>query len=457
MKKSMEAALNQLRFALKDSEYVGRVFLAGGIVRDELMGLESKDIDLVVEGNINAGMECAIFIAHTLGCRQPVLFPTFGTAKLSIGDYEIEFVAARSEKYRANDRKPSVESGTLKADAFRRDFTVNSLFKDLFTGEIFDLTEMGLKDMDHKILRTTSEPNYILAEDPLRIMRAVRFCVKYNFDMFIDLHWAMAANADKLNNISKERVQDELNKILVLNNPSRAFRMMQQFGILKVILPELEALVGVTQNHYHKDDAFNHTLAVLDATPPELTRRLGALFHDCGKALTRTEKEGKVQFLNHAFVGAELAEVALKRLKYPNDRTAKVKTVVKYHMDLKFAGPVASDLKDKSLRKFVFRVGDPEVLEVMLDVMHADNVSHSEAHSMPEQMPEVRRRLALMDVNAVLNTKSPLDGHQLMALGVNGKMLGEMKRRLTDKVLEQPDFSVKQSESLVKSVMATKK
>lgn len=456
MKKSMEAALNQLRFALKDSEYVGRVFLAGGIVRDELMGFESKDIDLVVEGDINAGMECATFVAYTLGCRQPVLFPTFGTAKLSVGDYEIEFVAARTETYRANDRKPNVESGTLKADAFRRDFTVNSLFKDLFTGQILDLTGKGLEDMKNKVLRTTSEPNYILAEDPLRIMRAVRFAFKYEFSLEYDLYAALEENSDKLNNISKERVQDELNKILVLDNPSRAFRLMQELGMLAVVLPELEALVGLTQNQYHKDDAFNHTLAVLDAAPPELTRRLGALFHDCGKALTRTENNGKVQFLNHALVGADLTRKALQRLKYPNDRTAKVETVVKYHMDLKFAGPDGTAAKDKSLRKFVYRVGDLEVLDVLLDVMHADNLSHSEAHSMPNQMPELRLRFSNMDLQKVLDTKSPLDGNQLMALGANGKVVGELKKRLVEKVLEQPEFSGKQAESLVKSVLSSK-
>lgn len=452
----MSAALDQLRYAFKDSEFVGRVYLAGGPVRDELMGLDSKDLDLVVEGDIDAGMKAATFAAFTLGLRPPVLFPTFGTAKLSLGSYEIEFVAARVEKYRENDRKPDVKTGTLKDDAFRRDFTVNSLFKDLFTGTVYDFTNLGVKDLFEKVLRTTSEPNYIFQEDPLRLLRAVRFAVKYNFTPVPELLEALKANADKLNNISKERVQDELNKMLLLNQPSRAFRMMQEYGLLAVVLPELEALVGLTQNHYHKDDAFNHTLAVLDAAPPELTRRLGALFHDCGKALTRTENNGKVQFLNHAPVGADLTRNALQRLKYPNDRTAKVETVVKYHMDLKFAGPDGSVAKDKSLRKFVHRVGNLDVLEVLLDVMHADNVSHSELHSMPNQMPELRRRLNTMDLVAVLNTKSPLDGHQLMAMGVSGKLLGQLKNRLVEKVLEQPEFSVKQAESLVKSVLSSK-
>lgn len=453
----MENVLEQLRFAFKDSEFAGRVYLAGGVVRDHLLGRESKDLDLVVEGNINAGMEAATFAAFTLGLRPPVLFPTFGTAKLDVNGFDVEFVAARVETYRQNDRKPDVSAGTLETDAFRRDFTINSLFMSLETGQILDLTGKGKSDLENRILRTTAEPNYILDEDPLRIMRAVRFAVKYDLSMLYDLKLALANNADKLNNISKERVQDELNKILLLDRPSYAFRIMQSLGILKVILPELEALVGVTQNHYHKDDAFNHTLAVLDATPPEVTRRLGALFHDCGKALTRTEKEGKVQFLNHAPVGSNLAESALRRLKYPNDRTADVKTIVKYHMDLKFAGADGSAAKDKSLRKFVHRLGKLHLLEPMLDVMHADNVSHSEAHSMPDQIPALRSKFATMDLQAVLDTKSPLDGHQLMAMGVDVMSLTEMKKRLTEKVLEQPDFSVKQAESLVKSVLSSKK
>jgi tRNA nucleotidyltransferase (CCA-adding enzyme) len=166
---------------------------------------------------------------------------------------------------------------------------------------------------------------------------------------------------------------------------------------------------------------------------------LGALFHDIGKAATRTEKNGKIQFIGHAQVGSEIAKTVMRRLKYPNDLINKVSDIVKYHMDLKSAGADASQLKDSTLRKFIFRVGHN--LEDLLDVMHADNVSHSEAASMPDQIARIREKIQQMDVNDILKTQSILNGTEIMELGAKGPLIAQIKDRILTKVLENPAFT----------------
>lgn len=458
---NMKTALNIIKKTIAGTEFDSRIYLAGGYPRDLLLGREPKDVDFVVDGGPESGMEAAIFIAKKLGVfkqdSNPVLFPTYGTAKLTIyveGEpIDIEFVAPRIEKYEPGNRKPMVSPGTLDDDAHRRDFTVNSLFKNLTTDEILDLTGRGISDLNNKILQTTGDADWIFSEDPLRILRAIRFALKYDFRLPLDVIRAIKKAAPDLANISAERIQDELKKILVLTKPSRAIRLFKMTGILKMILPELQELVGLKQNMYHKDDAFYHTLEVLDNTPAEFSRRLAALFHDIGKAATRTEKDGKVQFIGHANVGAEIAKKALKRLKYPNDIIDMVADTTKYHMDLKSAGPEAEMLKDSTLRKFVFRVADR--LEPLLDVIHADNISHTPEHSMPKQIEIIKKKLANMDINSILNTKSILDGNEIRELGAEGKEIREIKDRILTKVLENPEFSRKQAIDLAKNMISS--
>jgi putative nucleotidyltransferase with HDIG domain len=456
---NIDKAVEILRNTIKGTEWENRLFIAGGYPRDLLLGREPKDVDFVVDGGPEAGMDAATFIAKKLGVfkqdSNPVLFPTYGTAKLTMNvdgePIDIEFVAPRTEKYEPGSRKPLVSPGTLDDDAHRRDFTVNALFKNLTTNEILDLTGRGLTDLKNKILQTTGNADWIFSEDPLRILRAVRFALKYDFRLPLDVIKAIKKASPDLANISAERIQDELKKILVLDKPSRAIRLFKMTGILKMILPELQELVGLKQNMYHKDDAFYHTLEVLDNTPAQFSRRLSALFHDIGKAATRTEKDGKVQFIGHANVGAEIAKKAMKRLKYPNDIIDMVADMTKYHMDLKSAGPEAELLKDSTLRKFVFRVADR--LEPLLDVIHADNISHTPEYSMPKQIEIIRKKLANMDINSILNTKSILDGNEIKELGAVGKEIREIKDRILTKVLENPEFTRQQAVGLAKNMI----
>jgi poly(A) polymerase len=454
-----DETIELLKNAIKGSEFDGKLFIAGGFVRDTLLGRNSKDIDIVVDGGPTAGLDAATFIAKKLGVfkqdSNPVLFPTYFTAKLSIktstGPMEVEFVAPRTEKYTPGSRKPEVVAGTLKDDVFRRDFTVNSLLQNLQTGEIIDMSGRGLKDLKAGVLNTTGNPDFIFSEDPLRILRAVRFAIKYKFTLPLNVIKAIKKAAPSLKNISAERINDEISKILVLNNPSKAFELFRITGIMDVILPELKALDKLKQNKFHNQDALGHTLTVLDKSSPELIKRLAALFHDCGKASTRTEKDGKVQFIGHESIGADIARVALKRLKYPTDVIDKVCSIIQHHMYLKSAGPDGTLMKDSTLRKFIFRVSNN--LEDALDVINADNNAHAEGHGLPDQINMLRKRIQQMDINQILNTKSILDGNEIMTLGAKGRLIGEIKNKILDATLKNPNFSRHDAEVLAKNII----
>jgi len=459
-----EQAIEILARVIKDTPYENKIFVVGGYVRDLLLKRPSKDVDLVVDGfGLEGGIQAAEFIARQLGIYRkdsnPVIFPRFGTAKLTIklpsGPFDIEFVAPRKEQYTPGSRKPLVSAGTIHDDAHRRDFTINALFKNLSSGEVMDLTGRSLIDLEKKIIQTTSDPDWIFQEDPLRILRAIRFAFKYNFDLPLSVIRAIKRNAAKLKDISAERIQDELNKILVTEKPSRAIRMFEITGILNIVFPELQKLVGMKQNAFHKHDAFRHTLNVLDNVPADTTLRLSALFHDIGKAATRTNNNGRIQFLGHAEAGAKITQEIMRRLKYTNDDINRVSALVKHHMDLKSAGPDAEQIQDKTLRKFIYRVADK--LEPLLKLMHADNISHSDAASMPRQIDAIRNKVQGWDMASILNTKSLLDGNEIAALGATGRQIGEIKDRILLRVLENPTFTKVQAIDLARNMIAASK
>jgi poly(A) polymerase len=459
-KSKAEEAIQLLSKTIKGTPYEKKIFIAGGYVRDLLLGRPSKDVDLVVDGfGLEGGIEAATFIAKELGIYRkdsnPVTFPRFGTAKLTVklstGPFDVEFVAPRKESYTPGSRKPLVSAGTILDDAARRDFTINALFKNLSSGEILDLTGRSMIDLEKKIIQTTGDPDWIFNEDPLRILRAIRFTFKYKFDLPMSVIRSIKKNAHKLKTISSERIQDELGKILLIQEPSKAIRMFKLTGILQVIMPEMQKLVGLKQNAFHKHDTFRHTLNVLDNTPADLSVRLAALFHDIGKSATKTENNGKVQFIGHAHVGAEITKELMKRLKYSTKDIEKVSNMVKFHMDLKSAGSNAEQLSDKSLRKFVFRVADG--LEPLLKLIHADNVSHADHASMPNQIGKVKEKIQKMDISSILNTKSILDGNEIAALGAKGKLIGEIKNRILVKVIENPLFTKQQAINLAKNMI----
>lgn len=445
-------AVQFLSDLIKGSMFENKSYIAGGFVRDEILSLYPKDIDIVVELP-NGGIEFANFIAEKMGNYKegsnPVIYPTFGTAKvvlkgkykgIDISGIEVESVMTRSEEYIRGSRKPIVKEGTLQDDVLRRDFTVNSLLKNLSTMEVLDLTGHGWDDIEAGIIRTTSNPEIIFIDDPLRMLRAFRFSAKYNWVIEDKTFEYIQEFAKEIENISKERVQEELVKTLLTKNPKQAFVQIYQSGLLKYVLPELHECVGVTQNEYHDEDVFNHILTVVEKTSENKITRLGALFHDIGKPKTKTVNDGKVHFYGHELVGGTIAENAMKRLKFSNEDIDAVKSLVNNHMRLKQTGSYGELASDKMLRKFKRELGN--LLNPMLNIMDSDNNSHSEKSDLENQIDHIQRRLEVFDAPQEL-TKLPIDGNDLI-LHLNIKpspLFKEILAKVQDAVDENPNLT----------------
>jgi len=458
-----QAALDFLSKEIKKSRWKGKVYLAGGAVRDELLGLPIKDIDLVVDMP-DGGIEFAKWITSKLGIQtsgNPVIFPKFGTAKfnlrgikhkgIDLSPIDIEVVMPRTEKYTYGSRKPDVGQGTLAQDVERRDFTVNSLLKDLSTGEVKDLTGRGKADIQKGVIQTPLDPDIIFTDDPLRMLRAIRFTVKYNWQLPFFMIKGIKKNAHMIKTISAERIRDELDKMLVTGSPDVAVRLLQITGLSKYIMPELDLLIGLKQNKYHIWDANKHTLEVLKGTPSDLQTRLAALFHDIGKAETREIIDNEVHFYNHEDVGADIARDMMKRLKYPNTVIDAVTKMVGKHMRFKQAGKEGEIISDKKLRKFQADIG--EHLEQTLDLMHADNIAHAPEHSLELQIPNIRKRLKnLKEVPVTSKIPLPVNGFDVMKeTGVRpGPIVKTLLAVVADAWYEDPDITKNQALALVR-------
>ncbi len=455
-----------LRAQILGTEWEGKVFLVGGFVRDELLGKEPKDADVVV-GKYQGGVEFTTWLGQKLGIYKPntnpVVYPTFGTANLRLDgvvwngiDFTGESVDAvmfRKEQYHdPNSRKPTVQyTPDIAVDASRRDLTFNAVYKDIATGQLVDPTGKGVADLKAGIIRTAIDPNIIYTEDALRMFRAVRFATQFGFELSPEIIAGIKNNLHRLGNTSKERVRDELNKILVSKNPTRGIRLLKDTGLLPHVAKELQDAIGMTQNVHHVHDVFEHTLEVLKNTKPELVQRLMALFHDIGKVATRSETPSGVHFYGHEDAGAEIVDRILRDLKYPLDIVNAVKSGVANHMRLKHGGDDAVKLSDKSLRKFKIEVGDN--LEALLDVINADNIAHADASAMPNQIEHVRNRLKSLDIQ-VQKPVLPINGNDLLAMGFKkGPKIGQVLSAVTDAWYENPNITRDQAVAIAQSMV----
>lgn len=457
-----QAAVDLLSGLVKQSKWRGKVFIAGGYVRDELLGNDPKDIDLVVEFP-QGGIEFAEWVCKKLKIYKkgsnPVIYPTFGTAAfklrgvvhngIDLSDMDIECVMTRKEQYTKGSRKPMVSPGTLKDDVERRDFTVNSLLKSLTNGEILDLTGMGKQDLEDGIIRTPLDPDVIFSDDPLRMLRAVRFTVKYNWQLPMFMLKAMKRNAHMLKTISAERIRSELDKMLLTKYPDKAIRIMNITGLNKYVMPEFDLLRGIKQGKHHKFDAYGHSLEVLKNVKPDLVRRLGALFHDIGKSATQKVVDHEVHFYGHEDTGAEMAREIMTRLKYPKEIIKQVMIGIKNHMRTKAWGDKAEKVGDKAIRKLQNDLGDH--LELTLDIIHADNISHADASNMPDQVDNIRIRLK--DLTSKKEPeKLPVTGKDVMdylGLSKGGPLVGQALAMIKDAWLENPNISKEQALKLI--------
>ncbi|MFA7135568.1 MAG: HD domain-containing protein, partial [Bacteroidales bacterium] len=313
-----------------------RAYVIGGYVRDSLLKRKSKDIDIVVEGS---GIELAQKVATTVGTNVTI-FKSFGTAMLKWKDLEIEFVGARKESYRANSRKPIVENGSLEEDQLRRDFTINALAFSLQKEDFGNLSDPfnGIQDLHDGIIRTPLDPDTTYKDDPLRMLRAIRFASQLSFTITPDSLKSIIKNRDRIKILSQERINEELNKIILSPKPSVGLYLLDETGLLELIIPQLLLLKGVEniEGKKHKDN-FSHTLQVVDNLAQKsdnLWLRWAALLHDIAKPATKKYERGVGwTFHGHDFIGGKMIPKIFKQLKMPlNDKMKYVQKLVQLHL-----------------------------------------------------------------------------------------------------------------------------
>ncbi|MEA2096720.1 MAG: CCA tRNA nucleotidyltransferase [Candidatus Cloacimonadota bacterium] len=422
--------------AIRGTEFENNTFIAGGFVRDEVMGKESNDLDIVVSLP-NGGIALAQLLFEKGKSSRPVIFQRFGTAQIIISEHKIEFVMARKESYRNNSRKPDVVLATITEDVYRRDFTVNSLIMNVMNNEIQDITGKGIDDIKAKIIRATSNPDIIFEEDPLRILRAVRFAVQLDFSIDNETMNGIIRNAPMLQHISRERVRDELIKILLSPAPAVGIRMLVHYGIMQYVIPELVLLDGVQQNKYHDKDMLEHTLQVLQKTPHDIVIRLSALLHDIAKPQTKRQDKKGIHFYRHEVAGAKRARKILNDLKFPKETIGKVSKLIKNHMRLKAFGDTLENFSDVAVRRLIFQL-DSE-LQPLLSLIHADNISHAKTYCLPNQIPNLKLRIA-SNLKKINGKMLPVTGKDIMLHFEmsEGQKIGKILDRVYEIWLKHP-------------------
>lgn len=420
------------------------VYIIGGYVRDLLMKRATpSDIDFVTEGS---GIELAQNIAKTLSPTLKVsIFKTYGTAMFRYHDLELEFVGARKESYSEESRNPEVESGTLREDQLRRDFTINamaiSLNKENF-GMLVDPFE-GKQDLENKILRTPLEPHQTYSDDPLRMMRAIRFATTLNFRVDEASLAAIRQEAGRIKIVSMERIMVEFNKIMLSQKPSSGLKLMEQTGLLKLIIPELTALKGIeeVEGQTHKDN-FYHTLEVVDNISlhtENLWLRWAALLHDIGKAPTKKFAEGTGwTFHGHEFLGSKMVKNLFQRLKLPLGQDMKyVQKMVK--LSSRPIALVTDDASDSALRRLLYDAG--EDLEDLFTLCKADITTKNakKQQHFKKNFDYVAAKIKEVEAkDHIRNFQPPVSGEELMELfGLKpGREIGVLKESVKEAILE---------------------
>ena len=444
-------------------QYGFKAFVIGGYVRDCFLGRSSDDIDVVVEGSgvdfankVAARLEEIEYSQHKTRHKINVSeFKTYGTAMIKYRGLELEFVGARKESYRKESRNPIVENGSLTDDQLRRDFTINAMAFSLCNEDFGALVDPfgGLSDLERGIIRTPQDPDITFSDDPLRMLRAVRFATKLStpqlqFCITPECMEAMHRNRNRLQILTRERIAEELNKMLVVPKPSKAFRLMDEAGLLELILPSLTALKGVNvmEGKGHKDN-FDHTLQVLDNVAelemesrpePNVWLRWAALLHDVGKARTRRyDPSVGWTFHGHEVVGGRMVPKIFSSLKLPlNEKMEYVKKLVELH--LRPIALVTEEVTDSAVRRLLFEAGDD--IDDLMILCHGDITSKNlrKVERLHANFELVQRKLVeVEEKDAIRNFKNPIDGDYIMKLfGIEPcRTIGELKEYVKEAIL----------------------
>ncbi len=419
-----EEVLRLLRRAA--DELSVRAWVVGGYVRDKILGRPHPNPDVVVEGG--DALKLAERFAELARAGPPVTFERYGTAQVTLPGHLVEFVTARAESYAPESRKPNVRPATLVEDLRRRDFTANTLLMD-FDGKVHDPLG-GRRDLEARILRTPTDPLRTFADDPLRMLRAVRFASELGFELAPDLLPAMRQMKSRLAPpvISVERMAEELRRMLGSERPRLAIELLDAGELLEIVLPELAACKGVLQSGYHTHDVYGHTLLTVERVPSDLVLRLAALFHDVGKPPTATPDGA---FTGHENVGAELARAALERLRFPQREIDTVVELVRLHLR-----PVyyRSEWSDGAVRRLARDAGAQ--LDRLIALARAD--VGASAYPEPEKLDELQARIEAVRSEKPSRLTPLVTGEDVMRarrIGP-GPEVGRVKQRLQELVID---------------------